>query len=131
MNQAGRKIYITMLSTTIRAARHHSPLSYWKGSHRCLGMMLSVSEPKTTAKRYIATAAVSQALSPASSGQHVFPYENFYTSVLDSKKADNSYRTFRSITRLQKEFPFAVCAKSGKKVDVWCTNDYACQKILD
>ncbi|KAK6835349.1 hypothetical protein P875_00021986 [Aspergillus parasiticus SU-1] len=64
---------------------------------------------RSTAPRYQATA---------------FPYEELYQHVLDKKKKDQSYRYFRSITRLQDQFPLARCNRTGKKVDVWCSNDY-------
>ncbi|KAI0434852.1 5-aminolevulinate synthase [Xylaria sp. FL1042] len=53
-----------------------------------------------------------------------FDYENYYQSIIDEKKKDKSYRFFRSITRTQDEFPYARCPKTGKKVNVWCSNDY-------
>ncbi|KAI0420042.1 5-aminolevulinate synthase [Xylaria grammica] len=57
-------------------------------------------------------------------GHETFPYEAVYQSLIDKKKVDKSYRYFRSITRIQNEFPFAICARTGKKVNVWCSNDY-------
>ncbi|PYH94191.1 5-aminolevulinate synthase [Aspergillus ellipticus CBS 707.79] len=59
-----------------------------------------------------------------SPGHKFFPYESLYQSVLDKKKKDESYRYFRSIARLQEQFPYARCSLTGKKVDVWCSNDY-------
>ncbi|EFR02787.1 5-aminolevulinate synthase [Nannizzia gypsea CBS 118893] len=53
-----------------------------------------------------------------------FAYEDFYQSIIEKKKEDKSYRYFRSISRLHNEFPFAQCATTGKKVNVWCSNDY-------
>jgi hypothetical protein len=58
------------------------------------------------------------------SGATPFAYEDLYQSIIEKKKIDRSYRYFRSITRLQNEFPFAKCARTGKKVNVWCSNDY-------
>ena len=55
-----------------------------------------------------------------------FPYESFYHHILNQKKGNKSYRYFRSITRLQDNFPLAVFNQTGKKVDVWCSNDYVC-----
>jgi hypothetical protein len=65
-------------------------------------------------------------VSPPSSRHKTFPYESLYQSLIDQKKGDKSYRYFRSITRLQDQFPFAQCAQTRKKVDVWCSNDYVC-----
>ncbi|KAI0198180.1 5-aminolevulinate synthase [Astrocystis sublimbata] len=53
-----------------------------------------------------------------------FNYDNYYQSIIDQKKSDKSYRFFRSITRTQDEFPYARCPKTGKRVNVWCSNDY-------
>lgn len=53
-----------------------------------------------------------------------FGYEKFYESVLQRKKDDQSYRYFRNINRIAKEFPAAHSAEEGKKVKVWCSNDY-------
>ncbi|OQE34919.1 hypothetical protein PENCOP_c015G02109 [Penicillium coprophilum] len=53
-----------------------------------------------------------------------FGYENHYESVLARKRADKSYRWFRNVNRLAREFPYAHSADEQKKVDVWCTNDY-------
>ncbi|KAI0193241.1 5-aminolevulinate synthase [Xylaria flabelliformis] len=61
---------------------------------------------------------------PSVTGLGSFPYEDFYHSILDKKRADGSYRYFRSITRLQNQFPFAECSRTGKRVNVWCSNDY-------
>ncbi len=61
---------------------------------------------------------------PPAPGHKAFPYEGLYQSIIDTKKSDKSYRYFRSITRLQNEFPFAECSRTGKKINVWCSNDY-------
>ncbi|KAL4738191.1 5-aminolevulinate synthase [Aspergillus similis] len=60
--------------------------------------------------------------SPARSA--IFPYESAYHDLIDKKKKDQSYRYFRSISRLQDQFPLARCDRTGKTVDVWCSNDY-------
>ncbi|KAI1171568.1 5-aminolevulinate synthase [Nemania sp. FL0916] len=67
-------------------------------------------------------AAVPPAPPAANAGK--FHYDDFYQSVINQKKMDKSYRYFRSITRLQNEFPNAECSQTGKKVSVWCSNDY-------
>ncbi|KAI1189231.1 5-aminolevulinate synthase [Nemania serpens] len=66
----------------------------------------------------------SLAVTPSATGLSSFPYEDFYHSILNEKRADGSYRYFRSITRLQNQFPFAECSRTGKRVNVWCSNDY-------
>jgi hypothetical protein len=61
---------------------------------------------------------------PPDLGHGGFNYESFYQTIVNQKKLDKSYRYFRSITRLQNQFPFAQCSQSGKTVNVWCSNDY-------
>ncbi|KHN99508.1 5-aminolevulinate synthase [Metarhizium album ARSEF 1941] len=53
-----------------------------------------------------------------------FNYEEFYTSELDKKHKDKSYRYFNNINRLAKEFPRAHMANKDDRVTVWCANDY-------
>ncbi|OAQ70263.1 5-aminolevulinate synthase, mitochondrial precursor [Pochonia chlamydosporia 170] len=53
-----------------------------------------------------------------------FNYEGFYTSELDKKHKDKSYRYFNNINRLAKEFPRAHMANKEDRVTVWCANDY-------
>ena len=53
-----------------------------------------------------------------------FQYDTFYDTLINRKKADKSYRYFRNVNRLAKEFPIAHSADQKKKVNVWCSNDY-------
>ncbi|QPH01557.1 5-aminolevulinate synthase, mitochondrial [Epichloe festucae Fl1] len=53
-----------------------------------------------------------------------FNYEGFYTTELDKKHKDKSYRYFNNINRLAKEFPRAHMANKDERVTVWCANDY-------
>ncbi|EFY93368.1 5-aminolevulinate synthase precursor [Metarhizium acridum CQMa 102] len=53
-----------------------------------------------------------------------FDYEAFYTSELDKKHKDKSYRYFNNINRLAKDFPRAHMANKEDRVTVWCANDY-------
>ncbi len=53
-----------------------------------------------------------------------FAYENFYESLLQRKKNDKSYRYFRNINRIAKDFPAAHSTDERKRVKVWCSNDY-------
>ncbi|KAF9879506.1 hypothetical protein CkaCkLH20_03049 [Colletotrichum karsti] len=53
-----------------------------------------------------------------------FPYEDRYAEVIKTKKEDKSYRYFRNVNRLAHEFPLAHSTEEGKKINVWCTNDY-------
>lgn len=53
-----------------------------------------------------------------------FNYEAYYTTELDKKHKDKSYRYFNNINRLAKEFPRAHMANKEERVTVWCANDY-------
>ncbi|KAF2836296.1 hypothetical protein M501DRAFT_997042, partial [Patellaria atrata CBS 101060] len=53
-----------------------------------------------------------------------YNYNKLFESIIQQKKDDRSYRYFRNINRLAKDFPFAHSDAEEKKVDVWCTNDY-------
>lgn len=59
-----------------------------------------------------------------------FTYDGFYNSVLRRKKEDKSYRYFRNINRIAKEFPVAHSADERKRVNVWCSNDYVSLQAL-
>jgi hypothetical protein len=61
---------------------------------------------------------------PSQEGSAIFAYEKYYDSVLQRKKTDKSYRYFRNINRIVKEFPTAHSTDEGKRVKVWCSNDY-------
>lgn len=52
-----------------------------------------------------------------------FDYDSFYSSELDKKKMDKSYRYFNNINRLAQKFPRAHTG-TGDEVTVWCSNDY-------
>lgn len=52
-----------------------------------------------------------------------FGYEAHYASTLGQMKREKSYRYFRNVNRLAKQFPLAH-SPEGKTVSVWCTNDY-------
>ncbi|QSL65315.1 hypothetical protein MERGE_002625 [Pneumocystis wakefieldiae] len=53
-----------------------------------------------------------------------FDYEEWFSSELDKKHKDKSYRYFNSINRLANEAPFAHTNNLNKRVTVWCSNDY-------
>ena len=53
-----------------------------------------------------------------------FDYNNFYTTELEKKHKDRSYRYFNNINRLAQEFPRAHMSASDERVTVWCSNDY-------
>lgn len=84
--------------------------------------------------RHPAPAAVSQtqhnhvadryATPPPSPKTTPFDYDGFYTSELEKKHKDKSYRYFNNINRLAQEFPRAHMGSREERVDVWCSNDY-------
>ncbi len=47
-----------------------------------------------------------------------------FKQVIERLKAEDRYREFLDISRLRGEFPYAINNKSGKKIVVWCSNDY-------
>ncbi|SPR09897.1 5-aminolevulinate synthase [Orientia tsutsugamushi] len=51
-------------------------------------------------------------------------YNNFFDNHLHSIKLEGRYRKFTCIKKSAKCFPYNVCAQTGKKVLIWCTNDY-------
>lgn len=58
-----------------------------------------------------------------------FGYEAHYASKLEQMKHEKSYRYFRNVNRLAKQFPLAH-SPEGKTVSVWCTNDYVRLSLL-
>lgn len=54
----------------------------------------------------------------------LFNYESFYSTELEKKHKDKSYRYFNNINRLAAKFPVAHTASHAEEVDVWCSNDY-------
>ncbi|ANB13032.1 5-aminolevulinate synthase [Sugiyamaella lignohabitans] len=53
-----------------------------------------------------------------------FNYNSLYTTELNKKRQDKSYRYFNNINRLAQEFPRAHRSEQADKVTVWCANDY-------
>lgn len=56
-----------------------------------------------------------------------FDYEEFFTSEIEKKKKDDTYRIFKKVNRLAEAFPHALDYSNtmeGKDVTVWCSNDY-------
>lgn len=55
----------------------------------------------------------------------IFPYEEYFHKQIIKKKEDHSYRIFKKVNRLAKEFPSAIEYTYGEKpITVWCSNDY-------
>ncbi|CAN9515382.1 unnamed protein product [Ophioblennius macclurei] len=57
-----------------------------------------------------------------------FKYDNFFEKKIESKKADHTYRVFKTVNRSAPSFPMAddysQSLQSKKNVSVWCSNDY-------
>ncbi len=51
-------------------------------------------------------------------------YQKLFQSVIDQLTAQNRYRDFLDISRVCGQFPWAVNNKNGRKIVVWCSNDY-------
>lgn len=49
---------------------------------------------------------------------------SYFQQTIDQLKKENRYREFVDISRLCGEFPRAIHNKTGKKITVWCSNDY-------
>jgi 5-aminolevulinate synthase len=49
---------------------------------------------------------------------------NYFKSAIASLRSENRYREFLDISRLRGEFPYALNNQNGKKIIVWCSNDY-------
>lgn len=114
---------MTLVALRPQLARHlHIPPKI----QRCwYGMIEQTLHTDSTSYFLLGTASDVVLLgAPPAAGHTAFAYEGLYQSIIDKKKVDKSYRYFRSITRLQNEFPFAKCSRTGKKVNVWCSNDY-------
>lgn len=57
-----------------------------------------------------------------------FKYDNFFEQKIENKKADHTYRVFKTVNRSAYTFPmaddFSQSLHSKKTVSVWCSNDY-------
>ena len=51
-------------------------------------------------------------------------FEKYFIKAIEDLKSENRYREFVDIARICGEFPFAINNKNGKKIVVWCSNDY-------
>lgn len=51
-------------------------------------------------------------------------YLDFFTRSIDKLHEEGRYRQFVDIARICGEFPYAINNKNGKKITVWCSNDY-------
>ncbi|MFM8185750.1 MAG: 5-aminolevulinate synthase, partial [Alphaproteobacteria bacterium] len=51
-------------------------------------------------------------------------FEKYFNQAIDNLKAENRFRTFTNISRICGEFPYAINNNNGKKIVIWCSNDY-------
>lgn len=79
--------------------------------------MVAQTPFRTTHPTYVFPATTSASCSK-------FDYEGFYSTELDKKHKDKSYRYFNNINRLAKHFPQAHLDTPDKLVTAWCSNDY-------
>lgn len=56
--------------------------------------------------------------------KEAFNYEQFFEDQIAHKKADNTYREFRKVSRQATKFPLAREVRKDKEITVWCSNDY-------
>lgn len=47
-----------------------------------------------------------------------------FSQTISNLKAENRYREFVDIARICGEFPCAINSQNGRKITVWCSNDY-------
>lgn len=57
-----------------------------------------------------------------------FQYDKFFEEKIESKKADHTYRVFKTVNRRAFSFPMAdnysESLHAKRDVSVWCSNDY-------
>lgn len=51
-------------------------------------------------------------------------YLQFFTNSINQLKAENRYREFVNISRIKGDFPYAINNQNGRKIILWCSNDY-------
>ncbi len=49
---------------------------------------------------------------------------NYFKQAVEGLKQESRYREFVNLSRLCGDFPYAINNKTGKKIVVWCSNDY-------
>lgn len=57
-----------------------------------------------------------------------FQYDKFFEKKIEEKKADHTYRVFKTVNRRATDFPMAddytETQNYRRDVSVWCSNDY-------
>lgn len=51
-------------------------------------------------------------------------YEELFQSSINKLRDENRYRKFVNISRLKGQFPYAINNSNGRKIALWCSNDY-------
>ncbi len=51
-------------------------------------------------------------------------YSELFHNSINKLRQENRYRQFVNISRLKGEFPYAINNHSGRKIVLWCSNDY-------
>jgi len=51
-------------------------------------------------------------------------YKEIFETHISGIKSEGRYRNFVDLTRISGEFPFAISNSLGKKILLWCINDY-------
>ncbi len=51
-------------------------------------------------------------------------YSDFFNNAIELLRKENRYRNFVNISRLNGHFPYAINNQNGKKIILWCSNDY-------
>ena len=51
-------------------------------------------------------------------------YSDFFHNAIAKSHQENRYRKFVNLSRLNGEFPYAINNNNGKKIVLWCSNDY-------
>lgn len=51
-------------------------------------------------------------------------YQDLFNSSIEKFRQENRYRNFVNISRLKGQFPYAINNENGRKITLWCSNDY-------
>ena len=51
-------------------------------------------------------------------------YNTIFFEAIQKVKKEGRYRTFMNLSRISAEFPYAYNQSDGKKIIIWCSNDY-------
>ncbi len=51
-------------------------------------------------------------------------YHNIFSESINQLKSESRYRRFVNLSRISGQFPYAYNRANGKKIIIWCSNDY-------